>query len=165
MSHKISFLALHERIWKSWSGETGDEDWSQQPLETVYQKKPEIKTAIKLPHIAAQPGRSSSNSLALYLPSATLLVLQWSRGQTLVTSTLPLRLFGRDIKRLSQINLCNNFRTQGPPMTLVPDAGMSHFCLILPDSLHCFIHVSKREIQQQALIHRIVAWSPAELKL
>ena len=50
-------------------------------------------------------------------------------------------------------------------MTLVPDAGMSHFCLILPDSLHCFIHVSKREIQQQALIHRIVAWSPAELKL
>ena len=60
-------------------------------------------------------------------------------------------------KRLSQINLCNNFPTQGPPMTLVPDAGMSHFCLILPDSLHCFIHVSKREIQQQALIHRIVA--------
>ena len=49
---------------------------SQQPLETVYQKKPEIKTAIKLPPIAAwaqqQPQLTSSLSAISHIIGASV---------------------------------------------------------------------------------------------
>ena len=141
--NKISFLTpwedLEILIWR---------DWSQQPLETVYQKKPEIKTAIKLPHIAAwaeQQQLSSSLSAISHIIGAS--VEQRSDFGHINTATSFVWPRYKKVVANKFVLLCNNFRTQGPPMTVVPDAGMSHFCLILPDSLHYFIHVSKREIQ------------------
>ena len=47
---------------------------SQQPLETVYQKKPEIKTAIKLPHIAAYSLGSAAATLTSSLSAISHII-------------------------------------------------------------------------------------------